>query len=409
MQRGQGANWVLRLAIVVSTIVVGSAGLAQSEPPAPAARDLHEAVDIAIRLSPDAASLPALRDQASALARAGRGPFAGPPVAAGDVLTRGSGSIEQEVSVSAGLRWPGEGRAIRSWGANTGRAADSGFAAAQLRIAGEVRDAWWALAGARAMVAVNRDQLAIATTTGSQVARLEADGEESRRDLLLARSETAAAAARLSQAEAELARAEAAYAALAGAPPNDLTPEILTRRSSIEDHPALRAASDRAIAADARARALAYGARIRPEGQVGARRERIGPGQGSATSLLLGIRVPLGRNQLAVADASGARSEALAAVAEAARLRARLIAEQAAAQRRLGSAQTALDAAEARRSALAQSFALTQKGQREGEIGFIEALRARQTLSEAERDLAAAKVAYDAAISAFNQAMGVLP
>ncbi|WP_323825073.1 hypothetical protein, partial [Pseudomonas aeruginosa] len=65
------------------------------------------------------------------------------------------------------------------------------------------------------MVAVNRDQLAIATTTGSQVARLEAAGEESRRDLLLARSETAAAAARLSQAEAELARAEAAYAALA--------------------------------------------------------------------------------------------------------------------------------------------------------------------------------------------------
>lgn len=409
MRRGQGTNWVLRLAIVVSMIVVGSASLAQSAPPAPAARDLHEAVDIAIRLSPDAASLPALKDQASALARAARGPFAGPPVAAGDVLTRGSGSIEQEVSISAGLRWPGEGRAIRSWGANTDRAADSGFAAAQLRIAGEVRDAWWALAGTRAIVAVSRDQLAIATTNAAQVAKLEAVGEESQRDLLLARSEASAAAARLSQAEAELARAEAAYAALAGAPPDDLPPEPLARRSDIEDRPALRAGNDRVAAAEARARSLSYGARIRPEGQIGARRERVGPGQGSATSLLLGIRVPLGRDQIAVADAALARSEALTAGAEVTRLRARLIAEQTAAQRRLDSAQAALDAADARWSALAQSFALTQKGQREGEIGFIEALRARQTLSEAERDLAAAKVAYNAAISAFNQAMGVLP
>ncbi len=409
MKRGQGANWVVRLAIVVSTVAVASASLAQSEPPASAAHDLHEAVEIAVRLSPDAASLPALKDQAGALARAARSPFAGPPVAAGDVLTRGSGSIEQEVSVSAGLRWPGERGAIRSWAGSAERAAGSGFAAAQLRIAGEVRDAWWALADARAMVAVNRDQVTIAMTTATQVAKLEAAGEESRRDLLLARSEAAAAVARLGQAEAELARAEAAYAALAGTPPNELPPEILARMPDIEANPALRAANDRAAAADARARTLSYGARIRPEGQIGARRERVGPGQGSATSLLLGVRVPLGRDQTAVADAALARSEALAAGAEATRLRIRLVAERAAAQRRLESARTALDAAEARQSALAQSFALTQKGQREGEIGFIEALRARQTLSEAERDLAAAKVAYDAAISAFNQAMGVLP
>lgn len=409
MRRRKGAIGALRLMIAVSTLSVASISLAQSEQASPAARDLHEAVEIAVRLSPDAASLPALKDQASALARAGRSPFSGPPVAAGDVLTRGSGSIEQEASVSAGLRWPGEGRAIRSWAASTGQAADSGFAAARLRIAGEVRDAWWALAGARAMVAVDRDQVAIATTTAGQLTKLVAAGEESQRDLLLARSEASAAAVRLSQADAELARVEAAYAALAGAPPAELMPEPLATTTDVETNPALRAANDRAAAADARARSLSYDARTRLEGQIGARRERIGPGQGSATSLLLGIRVPLGRNQIAVSDAAVARSEALAVGAEATRLRGRLIAEQTAARRRLDLARTALADADARRSGLAQSFVLTERGQREGEIGFIEALRARQSLSEAERDLATAKIAYAAAISAFNQAMGVLP
>ncbi|MDQ3074689.1 MAG: TolC family protein, partial [Pseudomonadota bacterium] len=95
--------------------------------------------------------------------------------------------------------------------------------------------------------------------------------------------------------------------------------------------------------------------------------------------------------------------------AEAARVRTRLAAERLAGERRLALARRALDEAEARRRALAEALALTERGRREGEIGYLEVLRARQTVAQATRDLAVARVAALAAISTYNQAQGVLP
>lgn len=402
--------------LLVAAMSAPSMAVAQeAAAPSIVVRTLRDAVDVAVAQSSETASFPALRAQAEAVRRSGRGPFVGPPVISADLLTRSQGIIEEEASVSAGLRWPGEGKAIRSYAGRVGDAAQSGLDAARLRIAGEVREAWWSLAAARAAVAVDREQVGIASTNAQQVARLVSAGEQSRRDLLLARAETSTAESRLAQAEAELARAEAAYAALAGTPPGDLPPEIQAANTNPENSPALRAALDRAALADARATSLSYGARIRVEGTVGVRRERGGvgdpavPAEPFRNALLVGIRVPIGRNQAAVAEVASARSTALGAGAEANRLRIRLMAEQRAAQSRLDAAARSLEQAQARRDALAEALSLTERGRTEGEIGFIEALRARQALSEAERDLAAAKVARFAAISSFNQAMGVLP
>lgn len=377
----------------------------------PPANSLHDAVEQAAARSSELAALPALRAQAEALRRSGRGPFAGPPVVATELLTQSGGILEAEASVSAGLRWPGEGRAIRSHADRAGDAARSLLAAARLRVAGEVRDAWWALAAARAAVAVDRDQVDIAAAGARQVARLVDAGEQARRDLLLARAETAQAETRLAQSQAELARAEAAYDALAGPPPAALPPELQAEVTDPDDSPWLRAARDRAALAEARAAGLSYGARPRLEGTAGIKRERGSaiPSEPSRNALLVGVRVPLGRDRAAVAEAASAQAEALGAGAEANRTRFRLIAEQRAAQARLAAAGRALGQAQSRRDALAEALALTERGRAEGEIGFIEALRARQTLSEADRDLAVAKVAAFAAISSFNQAMGVLP
>ena len=403
------------LVAVFAATAIPVAGIAQDASTAASARTLHDAVEIAVAQSSEAASLPALRAQVEALRRNGRGPFAGPPVVSTDLLTRSQGIIEEEASVSAGIRWPGEGKAIRTYAGRAADAAQSGLEAARLRIAGDVREAWWSLAAARAAVAVDRDQVSIASTTAAQVMRLVGAGEQSRRDLLLAQAETSAATSRLAQAEVELARAEAAYSALAGTPPDDLPPETPAAITNPGNSPALRAALDRAALADARATSLSYDARIRVEGTVGVRRERGGVGDPTVptepfrNALLVGIKVPLGRNQAAVADAALARSDALGAGAEANRLRIRVVAEQRAAQSRLDAAARSLQQAQARRDALADVLLLTERGRTEGEIGFIEALRARQALSEAERDLAAAKVARFAAISSFNQAMGVLP
>ena len=403
----------IRAALGASMLLVSTAAWTaqdDSTPSYPPAGTLRQATQRAILLLPDTAANQALREQAAAQRRAARGPFVGPPVVPGDLKISGEGFSEQEVGLSAGIRWPGEGRAAR-------RAADlsigsvgAGLEESRLRVAGEVRAAWWALASAQAAFDTEREQARLADQEVAAVTRLVSAGVQARRDLLLAQAERSAADARLSAAEGEVAAAQANYAALVGPAPGQFPPEApAPPGATVDDHPAVRAALARAVAAEARATAIAYGSRRRIEGRVGVRRERVDIRDGFENALLVGVGVPIGRDYNAVAEGAGARSEALRARAEAARVRSRLVAERTAGGRRLVIARRAADEAEARRAALAEALALTERGRREGEIGYIEVLRARQALGAATRDAATARIAALAAISTYNQAQGVLP
>ena len=370
---------------------------------------LHEAFERAAPQLPEALANPALRAQAEAQRRAARGPLVGPPVARGDVLTRSSGTIEQEASVSAAIKWPGEARAGVNAATLSGDAANAGLAGAQLALAGDIRTAYWRLAGAGRAVDIEQQHVATARTETEQVERLVQAGVQAKRDLLVSQAELGAALGRLSAAESDLADTVAAVEALIGNAPASFAEEALSPSTDIEVHPALLAAEAKAKAADAKARYSRYSLRPRVEGSVGVRRQRNDPRGSYEDALLVGIAVPLGRDLRAVADAAGTRAEALSAGAEAARLRARLIADQRAALVRLSVAERALGEAEARQSALREALMLTQRGRVEGEIGYIEFLRARQALFDAERALGAAQIAKSAAISNVNQTMGVLP
>ena len=370
---------------------------------------LHEAFERAAAQLPEAAASPALKAQADAQRRAARGPFVGPPVARGDVLTRSGGTIEQEASVSAAIKWPGEARAGVNAATLSGDAANAGLAAARLALAGDIRVAYWRLAGARRAVNIEQQHVATARTETDQVERLVQAGVQARRDLLVSQAELGAALGRLSAAESDLADTVAAVEALLGGVPDSFAEEALSPSTDIEVHPALLYAEAKAKAADAKAGYAHYSLRPRVEGSIGVRRQRNDPRGSYEDALLVGIAVPLGRDSRAGADAAGARAEALSAGAEAARLRARLIADQRAALVRLSVAERALSDAEARQTALREALMLTERGRVEGEIGYIEYLRARQALFDAERALGAAQVAKSAAISNVNQTMGVLP
>ena len=370
---------------------------------------LHEAFERAAAQLPEAAASDALNAQADAQRRAARGPFAGPPVARGDVLTRSGGTIEQEVSVSAAIKWPGEARAGVDAATLNGDASNSGLAAAQLALAGDIRAAYWRLAGARSTADIEAQHVATARIETSQVARLVQAGVQAKRDLLVSQAELGLALSRLSAAESDLADMMGAVEALFGNAPNSFADEALSPRTDIEGHPALRAVETKAKAAAAKAAYARYSTRPRVEGTVGVRRDRNDPRSSYEDALLVGVAVPLGRDSRAVADAAGTRAEALSAGAEAARIRTRLIANQRAALVRLSVTENALVDAQARQSALREALILTERGRTEGEIGTIEFLRARQALFDAERDLGAARVAKSAAISNANQTMGVLP
>ena len=408
-------NFLVRVVVIIACLSVGLGrpGPAATQPLAAETKSapvtLREATAHAIARLPDTAAYQALRDQVAAQRRASRGPFIGPPVVRSDVLVRSGGFTEQEAAVSAAIRWPGEGRSQRLAADRSGDAADATLDEARLIVAGDVRAAWWALALSRAIVTVERAQIGFAETEVAQVGRLVRAGEQSRRDLLMAQGERGTAQARLSVAETDLANALSAYKALIGAPPEDFPAEAQARQPDLDLHPLVRAASARSAAAESRAGALRFGNRPRIEASVGVRRERTDPLGDYDSALMLGVAVPLGRDPAAVAETAGARADAIRASAEAVRVGVRLAADQASATRRLEIAGVALTDAQTRRNALAEALALTTRGRREGEIGFVEYLRARQALSFAERDYAAARVAAAAAVSDFNQAQGVLP
>ena len=393
------------LAVTAALACLATGASAQEGP----ATTIREATERAILQLPDVAANQALRAQIAAQRRAARGLFVGPPVVSGDLEIGNEGFSEQEASVSASFRWPGEGRAGRVSADRAESLAAATLDDARLQIAGEVRTAWWALASAEAALAVEREQAALTDQERGAVARLVTAGVQARRDLLLADAERAAVRSRVSAAEAELVTARAAYEALAGPAPERFLPEAPASGLAEVEHRAVRAALARASAAEARANLLRFATRGRIEGRVGVRREKRDARDGFDNALLVGIDVPIGRDYSATAESAGARSEAIRATAEASRIRIRIAAERSAAAGRLAVSRRTLEEAQVRRDALAQALALTERGRREGEIGFIEALRARQALGTADRDLASARIAAEAAISTYNQALGVLP
>lgn len=395
----------MQAALMTGLIWLAATASAQVGP----AGTLREATERAVLKLPDVAASQAVREEVAAQRRAARGPFVGPPVVSGDIEISGEGLSEQEASVSAALRWPGEGRAGRRAADRADELAAASLDEARLQIAGEVRTSWWALAAALAAVAVEQEQVRIADQEREAVARLVTAGVQARRDLLLAEAERAAVRGRLSAAEAEAVTARAAYEPLAGPAPANFPAEAPASVSGLEDHPGVRAAAARAAAAEARAALLRFATRGRPEGRIGVRRERRDARDGFENALLVGLDVPIGRDYSTSAESAAARSEAIRASAEAARIQARNLAERNAGSARLAVSRRTVEEAQVRREALAQALALTERGRREGEIGFVEVLRARQALGAADRDLAAARIAAAAAISNYNQALGVLP
>ena len=393
-----------------AAFAIGLAWLAAAAPAQVGpASTLGEATERAFVRLPELAASQALREQVAAQRRAAGGLFVGPPVVSGDVEIGDEGLSEQEASVSAGLRWPGEGRAGRLAADRAGELGAATLAEARLQVAGEVRTAWWTLAAAEAALAVEQEQVRIADQERDAVARLVTAGVQARRDLLLAEAERAAVRGRLSAAEAEAVTARAAYEALAGPAPLRFAQEAPATVGNVEEHPVVGAARARAAAAQARADLLRFATRGRLEGRVGVRRERRDAQGGFQNALVVGIDVPIGRDYTATAEGAAAQSEAIRAAAEAARLQSRIAAERNAGAGRVAVSRRAVDEAQVRRDALAQALALTERGRQEGEIGFVEVLRARQALGAADRDLAAARVAAAAAISNYNQALGVLP
>lgn len=401
----------LALLIFISALASAAAPV-RAEPDAAVARTAwSQALDRASeRLGLDD-QIAAAGVQADALARTADGWFAGPFEAEasvrGDSIGSGVGYGEAETAVTVPLWRRGERALWRSRAEAGGAAARAAREALRLEAAGLLRERWWARARAEATAAEDTRQARLSAELAAQVARLVAGGEMARLDQRQADVAAADAAARAARSAAEAEAARAAFAALVGDDPVVLPEEPPGDAPAV--HPLLALAEGEAAAL--RARGALAGVAAGPRWRVGVdvRAERGMRGDDREVSTGLRVARALGPDRAALADAASLGAEV--ARAETALRRTRFEVETAIAQARsrLAAAEAAQAQAQVGQAAASEALALTERGRREGELSFVEELRARAVAGEAARGLALARIAVAAARSDIHQAQGLVP
>jgi cobalt-zinc-cadmium efflux system outer membrane protein len=381
---------------------------------------LRQAFDAAWARQPEAMGLQARRDAARAQQRAAKAwtPESGALELSNktDRLGSNQGAREFEVGVAVPLWLPGERSSSAALADAEGTATESRATAAQLRVAATVREAWWQWQRARIEVETARDQLANTRLIAADVARRTKAGDLARADQHQADGVVASAEASMAQAEAGLAAARQHLRALAGVAPassgaSDALAEPAPDAAAAElgSHAALQELKDRAAVAQRSVELTATQSRANPELTLATTRDRGARGDASQQTITLGIRIPFGAGPRFDARSANARAEAAEIQAQLALERERLAAEREAARARVEASRTQLMAAERRAQLARESRGFFDKSFRLGETDLPTRLRIEAEAADAERQAARTRIELASAISAWRQALGLLP
>lgn len=384
------------------------------------AMTLKQAFDAAWERQPEAMALQARRDAARAQRQASQSwtpePAALEVSNKTDRLNRNAGARELEVGVAVPLWLPGERSKSAALADAEGAAIESRATAAQLRVAATVREAWWQWQRARIEADSARDQLANTRRIAADVARRTKAGDLARADQHQADGAVAAAESGVAQAEAGLAAAQQQVRALAGQAPlaSDAIgaaaePAPGAAAGETDAHAALQELKDRAAVAERTAALAATQSRANPELMLATTRDRGAFGEASQQTITLGVRIPFGGGPRHDARSANARAEATEVQAQLTLERERLTAEREAARVRLDTSRTQLAAAERRALLARESRDFFDKSFRLGETDLPTRLRIEAEAAEAERQAARTRIELAAAISAWRQALGLLP
>ena len=411
--------WQRQILVCAASLVFSLAGHAADA--AVARSGLAQALEQAWRLNPQAAALEAREAEARAhrdiAASLTPEPGSLSIGSRNDRLTRNLGKQEYEVELAAPLWLPGQKAAREAEAASRVDEAGAKRAALRSELAGELRDAWWALAGARNAKALAARRLDTARALEADVRRRYKVGELSRIDANLAQSEVHAAGADLIETEATLLQAEQALRTLTGTTaPQDMTEEVATTRrtpsaalGTPETHPLLAAAAATARNARAKVTVADESRRAAPELALRVVRERGDFAEPYANTVGIRLKIPFSSGAQVRRESSAAQAEANQADAEMLRTQTRVQLEAERAQRALAAAERQLAMAQERRELSTENLRLSEKAFALGESDLATLLRIRAAAFDAEAFLDRQRVARAAAISRLNQALGVLP
>jgi cobalt-zinc-cadmium efflux system outer membrane protein len=327
-----------------------------------------------------------------------------------DRLHRDQGAREVSAAIALPLWLPGErGRqgAIVSAELDQYNAA---LAAAKLKIAGEVRDAYWQARLTENELALARRKVEEATALAADVERRVKAGDLARVDLNQAKAAEGLARAVVTEAEIKTFRARQGFNMLTGLntlPGGEET--LAADAAGIDNHPLLAPLQRAVPAMQAKLNLVTQSLRNIPELELGLRRERGLFNEPYSHSLEVRFRLPFAtdaRNKPRIAAANAELIEAQAAFGFE---RARLAAELEVARRELGQAREVLRLTESRFTLAADTQRLLAKAFALGELDLITRLRAENERFEAELAHARARVEASRAVSRLNQAQGILP
>lgn len=396
-----------------STTTVNAAGAANP-------LSLRQAFDSAWARQPEAMALQARREAARAQAMAAEAwtpePAAVEISSKTDRLSGNQGAREWELAIGVPLWLPGQRRSSVVLAEAESAAIESRAIAAKLRLASSVRDAWWQWQRARVEVGTARDQADSTRVIAADVARRAKAGDLARADQHQADGAVASAEAALAQAEAGLAVARQQLRALAGsAPAVSEVAEALSEPdpgdavADFETHAALQDLKDRAAVAERIVTLITSQSRANPELILATTLDRSVRGESSKKTVTLGIRIPFGAGPRVDARRANALAEATEAQAQLILDRERLTSEREAARVQVEATRKQLAAASRRAQLARESRGFFDKAFRLGEADLPTRLRVETEAAEADKQAARARIELSAAISAWRQALGLLP
>ncbi len=378
------------------------------------AQSLRDAVEAAWMRQPLAQASPARAEEFAARRSAAQALFPEPPsLVVGnrdDRLHRDQGARELSAGIALPLWLPGEqGRQDAIVSADRDQY-DAALAAAKLKVAGEVRDAYWQVRLTENKLALARRKVEAAAVLAADVERRVKAGDLARVDLNQAQAAERLARSSLAEAEIKTYRASQGFNVLTGLSMLPGGEETLAAQAvSLDGHPLL-APLQRAVATtQAKLNLATQSLRNNPELELGLRRERGLFDEPYSHSLEVRFRLPFAtdaRNKPRIAAANGEMIEAHAAYKLE---RAKVAAEIETARRELEQARTVVQLTQARFAFATDTQRLLAKAFALGELDLISRLRAENERFEAELNFTRTALEASRAASRLNQAQGLLP
>ena len=405
------------------TAAFGLAFLAASALAQPVASTptLKQALDAAWQVGSQSRSLDNRRSELAAREKAANSWISGEPVAGiahrTDRLNKNEGFREYEAELELPLWNPGVRSAAQADVSAQRMGFDGQFAAAKLKLAGELRTLSASIAMTQIELDLNKRKLLDANALTQDLNRRVKAGENARVDGLQSKVLVQQAQTAIAQAESQLSRYQSQWRSMTGltavALPDEPLASSLSGQSNTApisaDHPALRFAQAQVGSAQAKL-ALANADKRDPMSVgVGIGRERANFAGANETKLRIALRIPLGGDNRNAPRQAAARAELDTAQADLDAAQRQLPAAVAAANLELRAAHAAQIAVSERVRLSTEVQMLITKSWRLGDSDLPTRLRADNEQFDANLSLAKASIDVQRAIANLNQAHGILP